>query len=212
MSIKNTIITFICIVLFITLILSNNQAISTISVLLLALLILPIRLIRYISRRNLIKKVEEENIKYFKVKDNNKLAIIPMTIIIMYNLYSIIKDRYDIFKDKGSFSFSDILPFINSLDPNEKILLSIVISIIVFLIITIVQAIINTSIVTEDKVIFWDSVVFDIDKIEEIEYKNSLIKKNKKKIQISKGFSDRVIIIDMKDFDNVKRLLECKNI
>lgn len=212
MSIKNTIITFICIVLFITLILSNNQAISTISVLLLALLILPIRLIRYISRRNLIKKVEEENIKYFKVKDNNKLAIIPMTIIIMYNLYSIIKSRYDIFKDKGSFSFSDILPFINSLDPNEKILLSIVISIIVFLIITIVQAIINTSIVTEDKVIFWDSEVFDIDKIEEIEYKNSLIKKNKKKIQISKGFSDRVIIIDMKDFDSVKRLLECKNI
>lgn len=90
-------------------------------------------------------------------------------------------------------------------------ILSTVIMSIIFLIITMIQVILNPCIVSKDKVIFYDGTIFDIDKIEEIEYEDSYIRKNKKVIKLSKGFTDRKIITDIKNFDKVKKLLEVKS-
>ena len=90
-------------------------------------------------------------------------------------------------------------------------ILVIIVVISIFIIINIIQAILNPCIVSKDKVIFYDGIVFDIDKIEEIEYKDSFIKNNKKVIKISKGFIDRKIVTDIETFKKVKILLECKN-
>lgn len=208
MSTKKKIFLFLIIVLSIIFISSESQIVSSISVFGAVLLILSMQLSDYILRKKLIKKIERENIKYIKAKENNKWMII-LTPILIFNIYRAIRSRYVFFK--GEYSYTNILAYINSFESDEKVVLLMAIIVIIFLIITMGQVLLNPCIVSKDKVIFCDGLVFDIDKIEAIEYKDSFSRKNKKIITISKGFIDRKIITGIEDFDKVKMLLEYKS-
>lgn len=210
MSIKRKVLIVIMVILGIMAIVLENQVIRSISLVGFTFLILSMKLSDDISRRKLIKKIDKENIECIKVKENNKW-VIPLMIVLLFNMYNIIKSRYVGFKHGDNYTITNLLTYTNSFDLYEKVILVIIVVISIFIIINIIQAILNPCIVSKDKVIFYDGIVFDIDKIEEIEYKDSFIKNNKKVIKISKGFIDRKIVTDMESFNKVKILLECKN-
>ncbi|MEX6587529.1 hypothetical protein [Paraclostridium bifermentans] len=210
MSIKRKVLVVIMGILGIMAIVLENQVIRSISLVGFTFLILSMKLSDDISRRKLIKKIDKENIECIKVKENNKW-VIPLMIVLLFNMYNIIKSRYVGFKHGDNYTITNLLTYTNSFDLYEKVILVIIVVISIFIIINIIQAILNPCIVSKDKVIFYDGIVFDIDKIEEIEYKDSFIKNNKKVIKISKGFIDRKIVTDMESFNKVKILLECKN-
>ncbi|WP_394863420.1 hypothetical protein [Paraclostridium bifermentans] len=210
MSIKRKVLVVIMGILGIMAIVLENQVIRSISLVGFTFLILSMKLSDDISRRKLIKKIDKENIECIKVKENNKW-VIPLMIVLLFNMYNIIKSRYVGFKHGDNYTITNLLTYTNSFDLYEKVILMIIVVISIFIIINIIQAILNPCIVSKDKVIFYDGIVFDIDKIEEIEYKDSFIKNNKKVIKISKGFIDRKIVTDTENFKKVKNLLECKN-
>lgn len=210
MSIKRKVLVVIMGILGIMAIVLENQVIRSISLVGFTFLILSMKLSDDISRRKLIKKIDKENIECIKVKENNKWVIVLM-IVLLFNMYNIIKSRYVGFKHGDNYTITNLLTYTNSFDLYEKVILVIIVVISIFIIINIIQAILNPCIVSKDKVIFYDGIAFDIDKIEEIEYKDSFIKNNKKVIKISKGFIDRKIVTDMESFNKVKILLECKN-
>lgn len=210
MSIKRKISIVIMVILAIMAIVPENQVVSSISLVGFTFLILSMKLSDDILRRKLIKKIDKENIECIKVKENNKW-VIPLMVVLLFNMYIMIKSRYVGFKHGDNYTGTNLLTYTNSFDLYEKVILVIIVIISIFIIINIIQAILNPCIVSKDKVIFYDGIVFDINKIEEIEYKDSFIQNNKKVIKISKGFIDRKIVTDIETFKKVKILLECKN-
>lgn len=210
MSIKRKILMVIIVILAIMAIVLENQVVRSISLVGFTTLILSMKLSDDILRRKLIKRIDKENIECIKVKENNKW-VIPLMIVLLFNMYNIIKSRYVGFKHGDNYTVTNLLTYTNSFDLYEKVILVIIVVISIFIIINIIQAILNPCIVSKDKVIFYDGIVFDINKIEEIEYKDSFIQNNKKVIKISKGFIDRKIVTDIETFKKVKILLECKN-
>lgn len=210
MSIKRKISMVIIVILAIMAIVLENQVVRSISLVGFTTLILSMKLSDDILRRKLIKRIDKENIECIKVKENNKW-VIPLMIVLLFNMYNIIKSRYVGFKHGDNYTVTNLLTYTNSFDLYEKVILVIIVVISIFIIINIIQAILNPCIVSKDKVIFYDGIVFDINKIEEIEYKDSFIQNNKKVIKISKGFIDRKIVTDIETFKKVKILLECKN-
>lgn len=210
MSIKRKLLIVIMVILSIMAIVPENQVVSSISLVGFTTLILSMKVSDNILRRKLIKKIDKENIECIKVKENNKW-VIPLMIVLLFNMYNIIKSRYVGFKHGDNYTITNLLTYTNSFDLYEKVILLMISVISIFFIINIIQVILNPCIVSKDKVIFYDGIVFDIDKIEEIEYKDSFIKNNKKVIKISKGFIDRKIVTDTENFKKVKNLLECKN-
>lgn len=210
MSIKRKILMVIMVILAIMAIVSENQVVRSISLVGFTSLILSMKLSDNILRRKLIKKIDKENIECIKVKENNKW-VIPLMIVLLFNMYSMIKSRYVAFKHEDNYTITNLLTYTNSFDLYEKVILVMIAVISIFIIINIIQVIVNPCIVSKDKVIFYDGTVFDIDKIEEIEYKNSVLIKNKKIIKVSKGFIDRKIIIDIENLDKVKKLLDAES-
>ena len=210
MSVKRKILMVIMMILGIMAIVLENQVIRSISLVGFTFLILSMKLSDDISRRKLIKKIDKENIECIKVKENNKW-VIPLMIVLLFNMYNIIKSRYVGFKHGDNYTITNLLTYTNSFELHEKVILLMICVISIFFIINIIQVILNPCIVSKDKVIFYDGTVFDTNKIEEIEYNNSVLIKNKKIIKVSKGFIDRKIIIDVENFDKVKKLLESES-
>lgn len=210
MSIKRKILTIIMVVLAIMAIVSENQVVSSISLVGFTTLILSMKLRDNILRRKLIKRIDKEKIECIKVKENNKWVIVLM-VVLLFNMYSMIKSRYAGFNHGNNYTITNLLSYTNSFELNEKVILLMISVISIFFIINIIQVILNPCIVSRDKVIFYDGTVFDINKIEEIEYNNPVLMKNKKIIKVSKGFIDRKIIIDVENFDKVKQLLEAES-
>ncbi|WP_206001550.1 hypothetical protein [Paraclostridium dentum] len=210
MSIKRKISIIIMVILVIMAIVLENQVVSSISLVGFTTLILSMKVSDNILRRKLIKRIDKEKIECIKVKENNKLVIVLMGVLL-FNMYSMIKSRYAGFNHGNNYTITNLLSYTNSFELNEKVILLMISVISIFFIINIIQVILNPCIVSRDKVIFYDGTVFDINKIEEIEYKDSFIQNNKKVIKISKGFIDRKIVTDTETFKKVKVLLECKN-
>lgn len=210
MSIKRKVLVVIMVILGIMAIVPENQVVSSISLVGFTTLILSMKVSDNILRRKLIKRIDKEKIECIKVKENNKFVIVLM-VVLLFNMYSMIKSRYAGFNHGNNYTIKNLLSYTNSFELNEKVILLMISVISIFFIINIIQVILNPCIVSRDKVIFYDGIVFDIDKIEEIEYKDSFIKNNKKVIKISKGFIDRKIVTDTETFKKVKVLLECKN-
>lgn len=210
MSVKRKILMVIIVILSIMAIILENQVVRSISLVGFTTLILSMKLSDDILRRKLIKKIDKENIECIKVKENNKW-VIPLMVVLLFNMYSIIKSRYVGFKHGDNYTITNLLTYTNSFELHEKVILLMICVISIFFIINIIQVILNPCIVSKDKVIFYDGTVFDTNKIEEIEYNNSVLIKNKKIIKVSKGFIDRKIIIDVENFDKVKKLLESES-
>lgn len=200
----------IMVILAIMAIVPENQVVSSISLAGFTTLILSMRLRDNISRRKLIKRIDKEKIECIKVKENNKW-VIPLMLVLLFNMYRMIKSRYAGFKHGNNYTITNLLTYTNSFELHEKVILLMISVISIFFIINIIQVILNPCIVSKDKVIFYDGTVFDIDKIEEIEYNNPVVIKNKKIIKVSKGFIDRKIIIDIENLDKVKKLLESES-
>lgn len=200
----------IMVILAIMAIVPENQVVSSISLVGFTTLILSMKVRDNILRRKLIKKIDKENIECIKVKENNKW-VIPLMVVLLFNMYSMIKSRYAGFKHGNNYTITNLLTYTNSFELHEKVILLMISVISIFFIINIIQVILNTCIVSKDKVIFYDGTVFDINKIEEIEYNNPVFMKNKKIIKVSKGFIDRKIIIDIENLDKVKKLLDAES-
>lgn len=208
MSVKWKVALFLFIVFSIIFVVSENKLAMSISFFGVILLVISMKLIDYILRLKLIKKMKRKKIEYIKVKEKNKLGIIPILISIVA-VRMPIQSRYEAFKSeyKGD---TNMLAYINSFESDEKVILLAAIMVIIFSIISITQILLNPCLVSKDKVIFSDGIVFDIDKIESIEYKSSFSSKNKNLIKVSKGMMDRTIITGAENFDKVKMLLEYK--
>lgn len=183
MSIKRKILIVIMVILGIMAIVPENQVVSSISLVGFTTLILSMKVRDNISRRKLIKRIDKENIECIKVKENNKWVILLM-LVLLFNMYIMIKSRYAGFEHGNNYNITNLLTYTNSFELHEKVILL---------------------------MIFVISIFFIINKIEEIEYKDSFIQNNKKVIKISKGFIDRKIVTDIETFKKVKILLECKN-
>ena len=207
MSMKRKILIVIMVILAIMAIVPENQVVRSISLVGFTTLILSMKLRDNISRRRLIKRIDKEKIECIKVKENNKW-VIPLMVVLLFNMYNIIKSSYADFKHGNNYTITNLLTYTNSFELHEKVILLMICVISIFFIINIIQVLVNPCIVSKDKVIFYDGTVFDTNKIEEIEYNNSVLIKNKKIIKVSKGFIDRKIIIDVENFDKVKKLLE----
>lgn len=199
----------IMVILAIMAIVPENQVVSSISLVGFTTLILSMKLRDNILRRKLIKRIDKEKIECIKVKENNK-GVIPLMVVLLFNMYSMIKSRYAGFNHGNNYTITNLLAYTNSFELHEKVILLMISVISIFFIINIIQVLVNPCIVSKDKVIFYDGTVFDINKIEEIEYKDSFIQNNKKVIKISKGFIDRKIVTDIETFKKVKILLKCK--
>lgn len=210
MSIKRKILIVIMVILGIMAIVPENQVVSSISLVGFTILILSMKVRDNILRRKIIKRIDKENIECIKVKENNK-GVIPLMVVLLFNMYSMIKSRYAGFEHGNNYTITNLLTYTNSFELHEKVIILMISVISIFFIINIIQVILNPCIVSKDKVIFYDGTVFDINKIEEIEYNNSVLRKNKKIIKVSKGFRDRKIIIDVENFDKVKQLLEAES-
>lgn len=210
MSIKRKILIVIMVILAIMSIVPGNQVVSSISLVGFTTLILSMKLKDNFLRRKLIKRIDKEKIECIKVKENNK-GVIPLMVVLLFNMYIMVKSRYAGFNHGNNYTITNLLAYTNSFELHEKVILLMIPVISIFFIIDIIQVILNPCIVSKDKVIFYDGTVFDINKIEEIEYKDSFIQNNKKVIKISKGFIDRKIVTDIETFKKVKILLECKN-
>lgn len=210
MSIKRKILIVIMVILAIMSIVPENQVVSSISLVGFTTLILSMKLKDNFLRRKLIKRIDKEKIECIKVKENNK-GVIPLMVVLLFNMYIMVKSRYAGFNHGNNYTITNLLAYTNSFELHEKVILLMIPVISIFFIINIIQVILNPCIVSKDKVIFYDGTVFDINKIEEIEYKDSFIQNNKKVIKISKGFIDRKIVMDIETFKKVKILLECKN-
>ena len=208
MSIKNKIFNTVLVILVVTSLFTENKIIGSLSILGMVIIIIIEKITDYLTRKMLIKKIKHKNMNYIKVKENNKVTILVSVLLIFIMLISL-KSLLNIYPIEN-YSIVDIKNYINNFDYSYRMLIFACIILFIVAILMIVQAIFSTSLVTDDKVIFYDGLIIDINKIEEIKYKEPLIIKNKKIIRIGKGFIDRNIIIKIEDFDKVKSLLESK--
>ena len=208
MSIKNKILNTVLVILGVTSLFAENKIIGSLSILGMVIIIIIEKITDYLTRKMLIKKIKHKNMNYIKVKENNKVTILVSVLLIFIMLISL-KSLLNIYPIEN-YSIVDIKNYINNFDYSYRMLIFACIILFIVAILMIVQAIFSTSLVTDDKVIFYDGLIIDINKIEEIKYKEPLIIKNKKIIRIGKGFIDRNIIIKIEDFDKVKSLLESK--
>lgn len=208
MNIKNKVAMVVVVALLITTIISSNDIISSLSAMGAVLLVLIMRISDMVIRRNLIKKIERENIDYIKVKENNKWEILLM-IIIMFNTYTMMKSRYNLFVSQSGGNIINLKSYINSLNASDKLLEVTCLVLAILIIFVIVQVLLSQCIISRDKVIFYDGQIFDIKDIENIVYSESSSKKYKK-IKLCKGFIDKKIIINIEDVEKVKTLLENK--
>lgn len=208
MSIKNKILNTVLVILGVTSLFAENKIIGSLSILGMVIIIIIEKITDYITRKMLIKKIKHKNMNCIKVKENNKVTILVSVLLIFIMLISL-KSLLNIYPIEN-YSIVDIKNYINNFDYSYRMLIFACIILFIVAILMIVQAIFSTSLVTDDKVIFYDGLIIDINKIEEIKYKEPLLIKNKKIIRIGKGFIDRNIIIKIEDFDKVKSLLESK--
>lgn len=208
MSIKNKILNTVLVILGVTSLFAENKIIGSLSILGMVIIIIIEKITDYLTRKMLIKKIKHKNMNYIKVKENNKVTILVSVLLIFIMLISL-KSLLNIYPIEN-YSIVDIKNYINNFDYSYRMLIFACIILFIVAILMIVQAIFSTSLVTDDKVIFYDGLIIDINKIEEIKYKEPLLIKNKKIIRIGKGFIDRNIIIKIEDFDKVKSLLESK--
>lgn len=208
MSTKNKILNTALVILGVTSLFTENKIIVSLSTLGMGIIIIIEKITDYITRKMLIKKIKHKNMNCIKVKENNKVTILVSVLLIFIMLISL-KSLLNIYPIEN-YSIVDIKNYINNFDYSYRMLIFACIILFIVAILMIVQAIFSTSLVTDDKVIFYDGLIIDINKIEEIKYKEPLLIKNKKIIRIGKGFIDRNIIIKIEDFDKVKSLLESK--
>ena len=208
MSTKNKILNTVLVILGVTSLFTENKIIVSLSTLGMGIIIIIEKITDYITRKMLIKKIKHKNMNCIKVKENNKVTILVSVLLIFIMLISL-KSLLNIYPIEN-YSIVDIKNYINNFDYSYRMLIFACIILFIVAILMIVQAIFSTSLVTDDKVIFYDGLIIDINKIEEIKYKEPLLIKNKKIIRIGKCFIDRNIIIKIEDFDKVKSLLESK--
>ena len=209
MNKKNKILTTFLVLLVITSLFIENQNIETLLVVAMPIVIIIKNLTDYIVRKKIIKQINDDNMTYIKVKDNNK-GIILLAVIFMVNIYTVFKSVLSIYPIQNYKSFLGIISYFNRFDYSNRMLIVSCIMLLLLSISMIIQVLFSSSIITDDKLIFYDNLVFDFNKIEEIKYKEHLIFKNKKIITLSKGFIDKSLVIKIDEFDKVKDLLESK--
>lgn len=214
MKSNNKIIFIVAIILLLTIyilsFLSANESLMAFSVLGFAMLMLSYFILQYLKRTKLIKEIKKHDLVRIDARENNKSMII-LSIILTINLLYSIKTRYEIYQRETTNPSSNILVFLNSITNNDKLVILGVILAIALIVINLMLVLFNKPIISNDKIIFYDGTVFEIDEIDDIEYVNSYIYKNKKVIKLGKGLIDRKLIIDPKDFNQVKNLLDSKN-
>lgn len=190
--------------------LSANKVIESISYFGAILLVIAINIAQSISTSKLIKQLKIQSLNYIEVKESNKWNIV-LFLIMIFNLNTAIKSKYRIIQAEKNLINVDLTTYINSFDSHEKLLIICCVILALLAVLKIIQILLNSTIVTEDKVIFYDGLIFDIDDIDSIEYANLSKSKNTYKIKLGKGFIDRKIIVSSENFSKVKSMLDKKN-
>ena len=209
MSAKNKILITILILLGLISSFIQNQNLEDLMIVVMPIVIITMKLTDYFMRKKLIKQINNKNMIYIKVKENNK-GMILVAVLLIFNMSISLKSTLKIYPIQNHNSVLDIISYINSFDYSSKMILFACIMLFIIAISMVLQVLFGSSIITDDKVIFYDDLVFDFNKIEEIEYKDSIISKSKKIIKLGKGAIDRSLIVKEEDFEKVKSLLESK--
>lgn len=207
---KDIILLIIIILLGITGSFTENQSMQTLLIAGMFIFIILTKLTDYIYRKKLIKQINSENMTYIKVKENSKSEIISMVAITFITSLGV-KSAFGRYEMQNHSGITDIISYISGFEYLDKLLIFTYIMLFISVILPLAQALFSYNIITDDKVIFYDNLVFKIDEIEEIKYEESVLYKDKKIIVLGKGFTDRKMIVKIEDFDKVKSLLESKN-
>ena len=170
MSTKNKILNTVLVILGVTSLFTENKIIVSLSTLGMGIIIIIEKITDYITRKMLIKKIKHKNMNCIKVKENNKVTILVSVLLIFIMLISL-KSLLNIYPIEN-YSIVDIKNYINNFDYSYRMLIFACIILFIVAILMIVQAIFSTSLVTDDKVIFYDGLIIDINKIEEIKIKD----------------------------------------
>ncbi|MDK2562419.1 hypothetical protein QOZ84_02570 [Romboutsia sedimentorum] len=207
---KDIILLIIIILLGVTGSFTENQSMQTLLIAGMFIFTILTKLTDYIYRKKLIKQINSKNMTYIKVKENSKSEIISMVAITFITSLGVksVFGRYEMQNHRG---ITDIISYISGFEYLDKLLIFTYIMLFISIILPLAQSLFSYNIITDDKVIFYDNLVFKINEIEEIKYEESLLYKNKKIIVLGKGFTDRKMVVKIEDFDKVKILLESKN-
>lgn len=210
MSKKNIILYGMAMLLLLITSLVKNENLSGWFTITALIIILLMKITDHYTRKKILKQINLENKIFIKVRENNKWTIIIGLMTICIPILGV-KNIYSLEQVKGGNSILSLGNFINKFGYSYRLQLFAFTIIFVIALIHIVQILFSSCIITEDKVLFHDDLVFDIDKIDDIVYEDSMMSKNKKIINIGRGFTDRQLIIEIAEFDKVKMLLESKN-
>lgn len=208
MSKRNIIFLVLMVILGGIALVSPDGIVKSISLLATVIILMSMKLIDFMIKNRLVNQIKKDNRSLILVKENNKWMILIAAMMIT-SMVTGIKARVNIFKmESSNISMTN---FINNLDGYEKWTMFASIILIIIAIFIIAEVLFSCSVLTNDKVIFYDGVVFDIDKIEEVKYKDLILSKSKKIIKVGKGIIGREIIVSVEEFDKVKCLLKEKN-
>jgi hypothetical protein len=158
-------------------------------------------------RIRLLKELKRENLEYVKIQESNQYLLFLSLLFLYYPAI-------------GIFEVSKYLSINPSLTPRmifyslyknyPLYCLNSVILLIIYLLL-LIQVLFNHAIVSKDRVIFSDGLIFYMNDIDIMEYYHKrFVSKKKKVIIIGKGFFFRELIIPTKDLDQVRTLLHAK--
>lgn len=89
MSIKNKILNTVLVILGVTSLFTENKIIASLSTIGMAIVIIIENITDYLTRMILIKKIKHKNMNCIKVKENNKVTILVLLLLILSMLISL---------------------------------------------------------------------------------------------------------------------------
>lgn len=200
------------IIVFSCMMFSDDAVIKIVSGALLLGSIVVFKLALYRERKNILSEIDNKKQMCMTYKEKN-ISFILCAIMLILNSVTGIKLFIDT-KNMGILlngekEISSVVDFVNRITFDEKAKIFIYIILVILGLILIVESKISVALITDDKIVFYDGLIFELSQITALKYKDPLfsIKKNKI-IKISQGLYEKEILVNLKDFESVKNHLE----
>lgn len=209
---KDIIKLVLMLIAFVGMMFSDDAVIKIVSGVFLLEFIIVLKLRDYRERKNILSEIDNKKQMCMTYKEKN-ISFILCDIMLILNSVTGIKlfidtKNMDILLN-GEKEISSVVDFVNRITFDEKAKIFIYIILIIIGAILIVESKISVASITDDKVVFYDGLIFELSQITALKYKDPLfsIKKNKI-IKISQGLYEKEILVNPKDFESVKKHLE----
>ncbi|RDY26714.1 hypothetical protein CHL78_012235 [Romboutsia weinsteinii] len=191
---------------------SDDAVIKIVSGVLLLGFIIVFRLHGYRERKNILSEIGNKKSTCMMYKEKDTVSIL-CPILFIANSVTTIKQLIDTKNMdillNGEKEISSAIDFINRITFDEKVNIFTCIILIIIGVIAIVESRKSTASITDDKIVFYDGLIFEFSQITALKYKAPLFSINKNKIiKISQRSYEKEILVNTKDFESVKNHLE----